>query len=172
MITSFADVWAKVALAEGDRLSMDPNDPGNWTGGAVGAGQLRGSKYGISAASFPNEDIAAMSYDRAMGIAKTKYWDPYKCDQFSPIIGYLIFDAAFNGGYPARWLQQAVSVTVDGDIGAQTIAAVRARPVSVVVMRFMAARFDYWTSCSAWPSQGKGWVHRGTEIMRTVSDYL
>jgi lysozyme family protein len=29
--------------------SADPRDPGNWTGGRVNAGQLKGTKYGIAA---------------------------------------------------------------------------------------------------------------------------
>lgn len=28
----------------------NPKDPGNWTGGEVGKGELKGSKYGLSAA--------------------------------------------------------------------------------------------------------------------------
>ena len=35
----------------------NPNDPGNWTGGKVNSGTLRGTKYGISAASYPTLDI-------------------------------------------------------------------------------------------------------------------
>ena len=35
----------------------DPDDKGNWTGGNVGVGLLKGTKYGISAASFSNVDI-------------------------------------------------------------------------------------------------------------------
>jgi lysozyme family protein len=35
----------------------DPRDTGSWTGGNAGAGQLKGRKYGISAASYPNLDI-------------------------------------------------------------------------------------------------------------------
>ena len=173
MLTGFADIWALVAKAEGgDKLSTDPNDPGNWTGGAVGAGKLFGSKFGISAASFPNVDIPNLSEGEAQALGKQRYWDVYSCDQFDPMIGYLVFDAAYNGGHPAQWLQAAVGVTVDGMIGAQTIGAVRAMPVAKVALRFMAARLDYWTDCAAWGSQGRGWVHRGTGIMRTISDSL
>lgn len=173
-ITGFADVWALVARAEGgDKISLDRNDPGNWTSGSPGTGELKGSKYGISAANFPSTDIANLSYAEAQGLAKAHYWDRYQCDQFNPLVGYLVFDAAYNGGHPAQWLQTAASVTpVDGIIGAATIAAVRGHGVPAIALRFMACRLDYWTQCEAWGSQGKGWVHRGAEIMRTVSDYL
>ena len=35
----------------------DPRDRGNWTGGEVGRGECKGTKYGISAASYPALDI-------------------------------------------------------------------------------------------------------------------
>ncbi len=38
-------------------LSLDPKDPGNWTGGKVGLGKLLGTKYGIAAASHPGLDV-------------------------------------------------------------------------------------------------------------------
>jgi lysozyme family protein len=31
--------------------SNNPDDPGNWTGGDVGEGQLKGTKYGVSGLS-------------------------------------------------------------------------------------------------------------------------
>jgi hypothetical protein len=36
---------------------MDERDPGNWTGGAIGKGELRGTKWGISAQTYPQIDI-------------------------------------------------------------------------------------------------------------------
>lgn len=37
--------------------SNDRRDPGNWTGGIVGKGQLKGTKFGIAANTYPNLDI-------------------------------------------------------------------------------------------------------------------
>lgn len=173
MITSFADAFRLTCGLEGDgKLSTDPNDPGNWTGGQIGGGKLVGSQFGISAAAFPTVDIPSLTYGQAQALAKERYWDPYKCDQLSPLVGWLVFDAAYNGGHPAQWLQAAVGVKVDGEIGALTIAAVRARDPSQIALRFMAARLDYWTTLGPWFVEGKGWIHRGAEIMRTVSDSL
>ncbi|MFC0406768.1 hypothetical protein [Roseomonas elaeocarpi] len=43
-----------LALKVNERgLSMVSTDPGNWTGGQVGKGKLKGTKYGIAAASYP-----------------------------------------------------------------------------------------------------------------------
>lgn len=173
MITGFADAFRLTCGLEGDgKLSTDPNDRGNWTGGEVGAGKLVGSRFGISAAAFPEVDIASLTYGGAQALAKEHYWDPYQCDQLNPVVGWLVFDTAYNGGHPAQWLQEAAGVPQDGIIGAQTIAAVRNKGVAQIVLRFMASREDYWTECAGWPAEGRGWIHRGTEMMRTISDCL
>lgn len=168
-MTSFSDVFAAVVGTEGTALSTDPNDPGNWSGGSVGAGSFIGSKYGISAAVFPGVDIPNLTYPMAQALAKSHYWDPYQCDQFDIRLGYLVFDSAYNGGHPAQWLQAAVAVPQDGVIGAQTIKAVRSMDPLEVAMLFMASRFDYWTTCSAWPADGRGWIHRGSTNLRVVA---
>ncbi len=173
MIASFIDAFRLTCGLEGnDKLSLDPKDSGNWTGGKVGVGELRGTRFGISAAAFPTTDISTLSFGQAQALAKQRYWDAFKCDQLPPVVGWLVFDAAYNGGHPVQWLQQAVGVLVDGMIGAQTIAAVRGHPVSVIALRFLASRGQYWAMCSGWNSFGKGWTNRQSEIMRTVSDCL
>src|SRR5690554_3598272 len=40
-------------------------DRGNWTSGRVGAGELKGTKYGISAMSYPHLDIKAITLEQA-----------------------------------------------------------------------------------------------------------
>lgn len=173
MIAGFADAFRLTCGAEGGgRVSDDRNDPGNWTGGQVGGGIFKGSKYGISAAAFPDVDFSTLTYGQAQALAKQRYWDPHGCDQFSPVIGWLVFDTAYNGGHPVQWLQAAVGVKVDGVAGAQTVSAVRMHSVATVALRFMASRMDYWTECGGWHSEGRGWIHRGTEMMRTISDCL
>lgn len=46
-----------VVLGYEGGFTQDPRDPGNWTGGRIGHGQLRGTQHGISAAAYPNLDI-------------------------------------------------------------------------------------------------------------------
>jgi lysozyme family protein len=66
---------------EGSSWSGDPNDPGNWTGGRIGAGELKGSKFGISAAAHPNVDIAALTRAAAGELYRPTYWDPHRCGE-------------------------------------------------------------------------------------------
>ncbi len=96
----------------------------------------------------------------AKTIAKSEYWDKYKCDQFPPAIAFQVFDTAYNGGYPIKWLQECVGVTADGVAGPKTIAAVRAADVGRVVARFNAKRLLYLTNLNNWPQNSKGWARR------------
>jgi len=162
---TFDDIFALVVGIE-QGFTDDPRDPGNWTGGKIGVGSCRGTKYGISAATYPDLDIKALTVDQAKGIAKRDFWDRYHCDEFDPRIGLQVFDAAYNGGHPAQWLQQAAGARPDGLIGAATIAAVKALDPVRVCARFDAYRLDYLASCRDLPTFAGGWMHRIATMLR------
>jgi lysozyme family protein len=69
-------------------LSNDPNDPGNWTGGRVGAGILKGTKYGISAATYPHINIADLTVDDAKAIYWNDWWIAIAAGDLHPAIVY------------------------------------------------------------------------------------
>ncbi|QXE85953.1 hypothetical protein KP003_16560 [Geomonas nitrogeniifigens] len=107
-------------------------DSGNWTGGKVGAGILKGTKYGIAAASYPREDIRNLTLDRAGFIYSRDFWGVSRCNEWkSQIIANLYFDFAVNMGQgtAARIIQRAANyagwprkpIAVDGEIGPGTV---------------------------------------------------
>ena len=53
---TFDEAFRRLIGHEGG-YSTDRRDPGNWTGGKVGVGVLKGTKYGIAANTYPNLDI-------------------------------------------------------------------------------------------------------------------
>jgi lysozyme family protein len=160
----FLDAFAKTVGHEGG-LSKDPNDPGNWTGGRVGAGQLKGTKFGISAKAYPLVDIDSLTLGEAQIIYLRDYWQRLNCDSMPAPVDALLFDAAVNHG-PAnavRILQRALEVADDGDFGPITTAALehaRHEPAKLVG-RFIAHRLLFWASLSIFDSQGRGWTRRG-----------
>jgi lysozyme family protein len=162
---TFDDVLAVVIGIE-QGFTDNPHDPGNWTGGKVGVGSCRGTKYGISAAAYPDLDIAKLTLDQAKGIAKRDYWDRFHCDDFDPRIGEQVFDAAYNGAHPALWLQQAAGVRPDGIMGPQTVAAVQAVDPLKIIMRFDGYRLDYLASCKDLPAFAGGWMRRIAVMLR------
>src|ERR1041384_5177399 len=94
-------------------FTADPADPGNWTGGAVGVGACRGTRFGISAAAYPNLDIANLTLEAAKAIYQRDYWQCIAGDRLPPALALLVFDAAINNGTARaiRWLQQTLQVS-------------------------------------------------------------
>lgn len=130
----------------------DRTDPGNWTGGKVGAGELVGTKYGIAANSYPHEDIRNLTIDRAAQLYERDYWRPLGLDKVnSQIIANEVFDWAVNQGTVtvARLLQHAInlamypykSITEDGKIGPATIAALNSRRQDSIYVCMIGLRF-------------------------------
>ena len=144
----------------------DRADLGNWTGGAVGSGVLRGTKFGISAAAYPAEDIANLTLEAAAAIYRRDYWDRVLGDRLSPPLALLVFDSAVNNGVGRAigWLQGAVSATVDGRVGPETLAAVgaalRVRGNAAVCAEFLAQRLVFMTGLPTWRIFGLGWARR------------
>ena len=79
-------------------MSWDPNDPGNYTGCQVGQGQFKGTKYGISACSFPALDIANLTLDEAGGIYYEKYWRASGASNLEWPLCLYVLDCAVNQG--------------------------------------------------------------------------
>lgn len=96
----------------------------------------------------------------AKQIAYEIYWAPYQCDQLPFAIAYQVFDTAYNGGRPAAWLQASVGVTVDGVVGAKTVAAARASDQMAVILAFNGLRLEYMMSLSNWLDNSRGWTRR------------
>jgi lysozyme family protein len=105
-------------------------------------------------------DMKLLTLDMARKIAKTEYWDLYKCDEFDIRIGFQIFDIAYNGGKPVQWLQRAAGEYEDGILGPKTISAVLKADVLTVIMKLNSYRISYYTSLLRWPVFGKGWANR------------
>lgn len=152
-MSAFEQAFSTIVGIEGGFSDRDKEaDPGGAT------------KYGITERVAREwgyvGDMRDLKLDSAKGIAKALYWDKYQCDQFDPLIAYQVFDAAYNGGYPVKWLQECVGAQVDGVIGAKTIAAVRAANVGDVLAKFNGKRLLYLTDLNNWHQNSRGWAKR------------
>ena len=143
-------------------FSADPKDPGNWTGGRPNAGELKGTKFGIAANTYPDLDIRNLTLEQARSIYRRDWWLKAGADQLDGAIVFQLWDFAVNAGMGTarRALQRAVGVADDGNVGAVTIAAVKALTVPDVILRFNAQRLRHYTALSTWPTYGKGWTNR------------
>lgn len=89
------------------------------------------TKYGVAKNANPDLDITGLDWDAATRVYYRKYWLASNCDDITlmaPALAVLHFDGAVNHGIgrAGRFLQRAVAVAEDGDVGPATLAAVQA----------------------------------------------
>ena len=75
-----------LVVGEEGGFTADPTDSGNWTGGAPGRGECRGTRWGISAAAYPLLDIARLQLTDAQAIYRRDYWDRLQGDALPPAL--------------------------------------------------------------------------------------
>lgn len=143
-------------------FSDDPNDPGNWTSGKRGIGLLKGTQLGISAAAYPNEDIRAITRERAEALYRRDYWDKAECPLLEWPLNCMVFDGAVqHDPVDAReLLQKALGVNPDGDIGPVTLRAIQRHGWREAAVLYLNTRLDYYQSLGSWKRYGDGWVNR------------
>jgi lysozyme family protein len=171
-------IWGKAKdltlNVEGD-YQCDPNDKGNWTSGKIGVGELKGTKYGISAMSYPHLDIKNITKDFAEYLYKRDYWDRNKCNYMPDALSIAVFDYVFLSGKQAiKDLQASLGVKVDGIIGNQTIGACNSKPLKPLINEYFNRRIQFITELGNKPKYSKykkGWLNRVNHI-KTVCEGL
>lgn len=158
---SFEECFDRLIGHEGG-FSLDPNDPGNWTGGRKGSGLLKGTKYGIAANTYPDIDIPNLTLLDARRLYRVNFWAPIRGDELPQGIVFQVFDAAVNHGTSRaiKWLQQAAGANDDGIFGPKTLLAVKMTPGLDLLARFNSVRLHFYTDLSTWANYGKGWSRR------------
>lgn len=163
---SLAEVAIKKVLEHEGGFGADPRDPGNWTGGKEGSGVLQGTKYGISAAQYPDLDIQNLTEAEAIQIYKNLYWKACSCDDLPPALAVMVFDAAVQHGAGDRqddapaMLQRAIGSIPDGKIGPKTIEAAQKIDTRKALGNLIVERVIHYSNNRNWPAYKKGWMKR------------
>lgn len=143
----------------------DPTDMGGET------------KFGVAKNGNKDLDIANLDWEAAKRVYFRRYWLMAHCDEiatFSPRLAVLHFDGAVNHGVgrASIFLQRAVGVTADGDIGPATIAGIRSLDQIALCNKICDVRSDFYKAIvTVKPAQVKflnGWLRR-IEEMRTLT---
>lgn len=144
----------------------DPNDSGNWTGCKPGAGENKGTNRGISACSYPAEDIKGMTEERAREIYRSDFWNPIQGDRLPAGVDLCTFDGSVNSGRyrGVQWLQRAVGVEDDGIVGPLTIEAANAADDHTTIDRMCDDRMAFLRGLETWPLYGTGWTNRVEDV--------
>lgn len=160
--------WLDRILGSEGGYTDDRADAGSWTGGKVGHGELKGTKFGISAASYPHLDIKNLEIADAERIFIDDYMKPIRAGQYRDGVAFQLFDLAVNSG-PGRaikLLQKAIGTTQDGIVGPATLSALKSLSESDIIMLVIAARIDFMRSLKNWPDHGNGWMGRIADNLR------
>lgn len=166
---NFETCLAVVLVHEGG-WSDNPRDPGGAT--------MRGVTQAVYDAyrkrsNRPLQTVRKIGDVELRDIYRAQYWNVIRGDDLPPGIDLATFDFAVNSGAAraARYLQQVLGVTADGQIGELTLAAVRNKTDrGAVVEQLCAARLDFMKRAKdgqgrlLWSTFGKGWQRRVDDI--------
>lgn len=171
---NFDVAFSRLISHEGD-FTDDPRDDGNWTGGKQGRGELKGTKFGIAANTYPHLDIKNLTLAQAKSIYKEDFWDVLG-DDAHPSLRFQLFDAAVNHGHSnaVRFLQRAIGVADDGAFGNVSKTALKnmqcANGHNDILLKFNGYRFRFWASLKTFDTFGRGWVRRGAENLLLAAE--
>lgn len=134
--------------------SDNPDDPGGETMWGITAAVARANGYA--------GPMNLMPKPVAQAIYAARYWAPMHCDQIADPLQYQVFDSAVNNGLDqaTRLLQQSLGLTVDGQFGPKTLAAVQSCDPVKTSMLYLGHRLAFFTSLNPWPTFGRGWANR------------
>lgn len=150
-----------ILLDEGQVFRSDPHEGG----GAVKMGitfesfTAWGRRHGLSATLH---DLEQMTADQAGLIYFERYFVPARCTDLPTGVQYAHFDCALNSGVTgaAKDLQRALGVTVDGEIGPVTLAAVKRIAPAALIEKICAVRLARLREHPRWAVNGRGWTNR------------
>lgn len=141
-----------------------PDDPGGMTN--LGVTKRVWEEWTGKRAS--EADMRALTPAAVAPLYKKRYWDAVRGDDLPSGVDLCVFDAAVNAGVgrASKFLQQAIGVTVDGQIGPKTVSAVTAQPADQVIEAFCDLREAHYKSLNTFATFGKGWMRRldATEV--------
>lgn len=167
------DTSFKLVIGHEGGFTRDPRDKGNWTTGRIGTGSLVGTKYGISAAAYPDLDIKNLSLEQAKAIYRKDYWTRAQCSSWPSGVDHLVFDIAVNSGVSraVQLLQAAAKVKIDGIIGFQTRAAVNAKdPLELIID--LATHRDSFYARQNNATYEFGWFRRNNRVLIEAFEFV
>ena len=165
--TSFAPALAAVLRHEGG-YSNHPDDPGGPTMRGIIQRVYDGYRRGKGLAVRPVREIEE---DELQEIYRRQYWDAIRADELPEGIDYVVFDGAVNSGpgQSVKWLQRALGLPADGEMGAVTLAAARTAAETAparLVDDICDRRLAMLKALRTWPVFGRGWGRRVEDVRK------
>lgn len=160
----FAAALRHVLALEGG-WSNDPADPGGPTNrGITLATYAAWRRRQITSQSRPGlvAELRTIPASTVETIYREAYWRAARCHVLPAPVALMQFDTAVNQG-PLRAvliLQEALDVTIDGEIGPRTLAAVLAADQIALLKAIAAIRRRRYRQTRNFARFGRGWLNR------------
>lgn len=152
-----------IGLSEGG-LVDHPRDPGGRTNKGI---TQRVYTAWLRQQGRADQAVDHITQAEAEAILFDQYFDPVRFDQLPSGVDYAVADYAVNSGVgrAARELQRALGdvgrpVTVDGHVGAVTLAAANKADAEALVNAICDRRMRFLRSLSTFDAFGRGWTRR------------
>jgi len=161
MKNNFEACLALVLKSEGGFVN-NPKDPG----GATNFGVTKATYEQFTGKTVSVDDMRALTVDEITPLYRRMFWDAIHGDDLPAGVDYAVFDYAVNSGVgrAAKALQQALGVVVDGALGSQTLAAVKAADPEELVEKICGGRLSFLQALPTWQYFGKGWSVRVAQV--------
>lgn len=162
MHANFLPSLSAVLVHEGGYVNH-PKDPGGATN--RGVTQATYDDWRLDR-KLPKQSVKAISQSEVEAIYRKRYWDAVKGDDLPSGVDYCVFDFAVNSGTgrAARFLQEALMVTVDGKIGPITLTTANTAPADALIDLICDLRMCFLKSLSTFKVFGKGWTRRVEDV--------
>jgi uncharacterized protein (TIGR02594 family) len=160
----FERALAHVLVMEGG-WTDDPIDPGGPTNMGITLAEFaRWSRIelGPDSASSLKARLRAIDDATVRQIYIANYWQPASCAELPASLALFHFDTAVNQGVrrAVPFLQKALGVEADGEIGPVTLAASTQSDSEAVIDAYAALRREHYRSLSHFWRFGRGWLNR------------
>lgn len=146
------DNWTRVLAWlerwEGEYQNI-PNDRGNWTGCKVGVGINKGTKFGISACSYPDLDIINLLKWQAHEIFRRDFWIKSGANKLAWPLCLLVMDTAVLHG-----------------VGTAQIWLSEVGPNPYI---FVAKRLRSYLKAENWEFWDEAWILRVCELLEQMA---
>ncbi len=160
-MSKFEEAINIVLVQEGGFVNH-PSDPG----GATNFGVTKSVYEAFVGKKVSVQDIKNLKKDEVYPIYQACYWNKIKGDSLKPGIDLVVLDFAVNAGTSRAitYMQKALGVKADGQLGPQTLLAVNAISAKEFVEKYSTLRESFYRQIKTFPTFGKGWLNRVKHI--------
>jgi lysozyme family protein len=168
-MTDAFDVCIPFVLKEEGGYCCLAGDPG----GATCRGVTLATLAAWRGCAVTAKDVEHLTEDEARKIYRKNYWNAVRGDDLPPAVAIVMLDSAVNSGpkQAIRWLQSAVGVERDGDLGPHTLAAVKDHDPQLVAHEVCRLRLAMLRSLSTWSLFKGGWSSRIARLRTAVDQF-